>query len=131
MEDSEEFVEDIGVLAKDEEVMNFKDKGDSRPTKEKVAAFKSRVYHLLFLFVEKAKSLAPILPLLTEEAFVKDPSRLRELIIKIVNRSPSGSEDILRFAHIYKQLLLFKNKKESPKFGEDFIHILKKIKQDN
>lgn len=66
MEEDDFVVEDIGVFQRDENIMNFRDKNDSRPTKEKVSAFKNRVFSLLLLFVEKAKDLTPILPLLTE-----------------------------------------------------------------
>lgn len=40
-------------------------------------------------------------------------------------------EDILKFATYYKKLLLFKNKKENSKYGEDFVQILKKLRQSN
>lgn len=55
----------------------FKNKQNSQPNQNKVAAFKNRVFSLLLLFVEKAKDLSPILPLLTEETFMKDPERIR------------------------------------------------------
>ena len=53
------------------------------------------------------------------------------MIIKVVNRSVIIPEDILKFASYYKRLLLFKNKKESQKYGDDFVQILKKLKQHN
>ena len=109
--------------------MNAQTKQDSHPTKEKVSAFKSRVFHLLLLFVEKSKNLSAISPLLTEEAFMRSPDQLRELIIKSVNRSALNIEDVLRFGHYYKKLLLFKSKKDSKKYGADFIQILKKLRQ--
>ena len=58
-----------------------------------------------------------------------NPNKLRELIIKCVNRNILNDDDLLRFAHYYKKLLLFKNKKDNQKFGEDFVIILKKLRQ--
>jgi hypothetical protein len=49
------------------------DKEDDRPAKEKVQAFKSRVFQLLLLFVEKAKDLSPLLDNLTQEMFQREP----------------------------------------------------------
>lgn len=128
MEEDDFVVEDIGVFQRDENIMNFRDKNDSRPTKEKVSAFKNRVFSLLLLFVEKSKDLTPILPLLTEETFTKDPNRFREILTVLINRDSLSSELLLNIAKYYKQLLLFKNKKDSQKFSEDFIKILRKIK---
>jgi hypothetical protein len=130
MEESEEFVEDIQILESDKGVMNLPGKQESAPTKEKVAAFKSRVFHLLLLFVEKTKDMAPIMPLITEEVFMSDPNRMRELAIKIANRC-LFPEDIHRFANLYKNLLLFKHHRENNKFGEDFVQILMKLRQHN
>lgn len=128
MEEDDFVVEDIGVFQRDENIMNFRDKNDSRPTKEKVSAFKNRVFSLLLLFVEKSKDLTPILPLLTEETFTKDPNRFREILTVLINRDSLSLELLLNIAKYYKQLLLFKNKKDSQKFSEDFIKILRKIK---
>ncbi len=84
--EGDEYVEDIGILGQDEAVMNFKSKQESRPSKEKVSAFKNRVFSLIMLFVEKAKDLAPIMPLLNEETFMKDPDRFREIFNGLINR---------------------------------------------
>lgn len=66
--------------------MNFKDQHESKPNKEKVSAFKNRVFSLIILFVEKAKNLSPIMPLLNEETFMKDPDRFREIFNGLLNR---------------------------------------------
>ena len=87
MEESDDIVENIGILGKDEKGGEVKPKQESHPNKENVSAFKSRVFHLLLLFVEKSKNLSHIMPLLTEESFMNDPNKLRELIIKAVNRN--------------------------------------------
>ena len=60
---------------------------------------------------------------------MNDPNKIRELIIKAVNRNALNAEDLLRFAHYYKKLFLFKNKKDNQNFGEDFVNILKKLRQ--
>lgn len=131
MEEEDCIVEDIGVFQRDENIMNFRDKNQSRPTQEKVSAFKNRVFSLLLLFVEKAKDLAPIMPLLTEESFTKDPNRFREILAVLINRDSLTSELLLNIARYYKQLLLFKSKKDTQKFSEDFVKILRKIKSSN
>ena len=129
--EGDEYVEDIGILGQDEAVMNFKSKQESRPSKEKVSAFKNRVFSLIMLFVEKAKDLAPIMPLLNEETFMKDPDRFREIINGLINRGSIPSEELMTIVHFYKKLLLFKGKRDTQKYTEDFIKILRKIKSDD
>ena len=77
MEESDDVVENLDILEQEDEAINLQSKQDSHPTKAKVAAFKSRVFHLVSLFVEKAKNLEPLRSHLSEEAFIKDPNRLR------------------------------------------------------
>ena len=77
MEESDDVVGDIGLLGTEDATVNVKPKKESHPNKDKVFAFKSRVFHLLLLFVEKSKNLSHIMPLLTEESFMNDPNRLR------------------------------------------------------
>jgi len=77
MEESDDVVENLNILEQADEGINIHNKQDSHPTKAKVAAFKSRVFHLVSLFVEKTKNLDSIMPHLSEDAFIKDPNRLR------------------------------------------------------
>lgn len=111
--------------------MSFKDRQDSKPNKEKVSAFKNRVFSLIILFVEKAKNLSPLMPLLTEESFTKDPDHFREIFKGMLNRDSIPSEELLKIVHFYKKLLLFKGKRDTNKFTEDFVKILRKIKSED
>lgn len=67
-------VEDLAILGNDDDLVGFaKEKQDSHPTKEKVKAFKNRVFSLVMLFVEKAKNVSPLTDVLDQETFMKEP----------------------------------------------------------
>lgn len=116
------------MFERDQTITNIKDKQNSHPTREKVSAFKNRVFSLLLLFVEKAKDTSAILPLLTEDSFTKDADHLRELLAALLTRDAVPSELLLNIALYYQRLLLFKHQKDTHKFTEDFVRILRKIK---
>lgn len=87
---------------------------DSQPTKKKVAAFKSRVFGLLKIYCQKSPTLEPLLGVITEEAFMKDPERLNELVLLVLSKQRLEESQILGLIKIYKALLLHKNQsKES------------------
>jgi hypothetical protein len=108
-----------------------KEKKDSNPTKERVKAFKSRVFGLLLLFVEKAKDLTPLFDNLSQELFIQEPERIQELINKLLNRGGVTPEKLEQIAVYYKTLLLFKSNKNNQKFTEGFIRVIRTLHNEN
>jgi len=106
-----------------------KEKKESHPTKEKVKAFKNRIFSLVLLFVEKAKNVSPLLEVMNQDLFMKESDKMRQLLSVLLNRGVLEQEKLKQIAGYYKNLLLFKVKKDSQKFGEDFIKILRKLKK--
>ena len=58
---------------------------------------------------------------------MKEPNRMRELLNGLLNRNAVESSKLIDIAEIYKTLLLYKISKDSQKYCEDFIKILRKI----
>jgi hypothetical protein len=80
-----------------------------------VNAFKSRVFGLLLLFVEKAKDLTPLFDNLTEEVFLKEPEKVQELLTRLLNHGAITGKRLHQIASYYKSLLLFRSSKGSQK----------------
>ena len=52
---------------------------------------------------------------------------MRELLNGLLNRNAVDSSKLIEIAEIYKTLLLYKISKDSQKYSEDFIKIIRKI----
>ena len=90
-------------------------------------AFKSRVFGLLLLFVEKAKDLSPLLNNLTQDLFLQQPEKIQELVSRVLNRGGVGSEKLQQLAEYYRAFLLFKSSKNNQLFAEGFIRVLRTL----
>ena len=124
----EDQVEDITFLTSDKDVSKFVQRPDSKPTKEKVNAFKNRVFSLIMLFVENSKDFTPLTSLINEELYKQNSDKTREIINILVNKNALDEEKLKEISHFIKNLLLFKGKKDTNKYADDLIKTLKKIK---
>lgn len=107
------------------------ERADSHPTKERVQAFKSRVFGLLLLFVEKAKDLSPLLDNLSQELFLQQPEKMQEIVSRILNRGALGCEKLQQLAEYYKTFLLFKTSRSSQLLTEGFVRVLRSLHNAN
>jgi hypothetical protein len=78
------------------------EKANTQSNRAGVAAFKSRVFGLLLLFVEKAKDL-------------KEPEKVQEILTRLLNHSAISGDRLKQIATYYKTLLLFRHCKGSQK----------------
>lgn len=90
-------------------------------------AFKSRVFGLLLLFVEKSKDLSPLLNNLSQELFLQQPEKIQELVNRVLNRGGVSSEKLQQLAEYYKTFLLFKTGKNNQLFAEGFVRVLRTL----
>ena len=107
--------------------MQLGQRKETQSTREKVSAFKNRVFSLLMLFVEKSKNTSILPPFISQDLFVALPDRSREIISVLLKRGCLSSEELLKIAEFYKNFLLYKTKKDVRRFSDDFTQILKKI----
>jgi hypothetical protein len=91
------------------------EKANTQSNRAGVAAFKSRVFGLLLLFVEKAKDLTPLFQNLTEDIFLKEPEKVQEILTRLLNHSAISGDRLKQIATYYKTLLLFRHCKGSQK----------------
>jgi hypothetical protein len=96
-----------------------------------VAAFKSRVFGLLLLFVEKAKDLTPLFDNLTEEVFLKEPEKVQELFNRLLNHGAISGKRLHQIASYYKTLLLFRHSKVGQKLTEGFVRVVRQLHSED
>lgn len=81
---------------------------DSQPTKKKVTAFKTRVFKLLKIYCQKSPSIDPLVSVITEEALMKEPERLNDLVDSVLNKQNLEDAQIMALLKAYKSLLFYK-----------------------
>ena len=92
-------MQDLTILENEDEARGFaREKEASQPAKQKVTAFKNRVFGLLMIFVEKSKDLTPLTEGLSQELFLKEPKRMRQLVNALLNRGVIDGERLKSLA---------------------------------